>query len=211
MRLAPWHSERERATKQAEDCRRACSTWRLIDAEEGDRFGRYLLRGRLSWAEVVTVRGGVLVCGDVSSVLFQRWSQKPQTPRGPLYWMAHASYGYATEKASIGDSVARTWDEDCARGEILYQRRHRGITREQARRLWDATFATDGSSFAHDVYDATGDSELCRMGVVTDERVFMAQAVLARLVFELEARDFRAKARSRFLGASPRKLKEASL
>jgi len=195
-------SERARAAELQADYRQLFADLRLIEHEECARFGRYYLRGNRTWAEVVTIRGGVVVCGDVDTVCFQWFSDRGnnQTVRGPLYWMAYAGYSYAEEKASIGMTdgygtcVTRVFDVDVARYNVLDQRRHGGLTREQASEIWGFlknNDEVDKVTFADAVFGATGDYDLCTIGDVTAHRVFAAQAVLRCLVEALEAIDAR--------------------
>lgn len=187
----PWRNASERARKLRAESDQFCADFKLREFDEGERFGRYLLRGRHSWAEVITVRGGVIVCGDVDTVHFAHYSGHPSSfPRGPLYWMSTTSYDCATEKAKIGGGLEKEFDADIARSTVLFWRRNDYINRDQARALWHAADNSE-SYFATSVYEETGDCELCSGGMVTSRCVFSACAILARLCVCLEERDFR--------------------
>ncbi|HWA29028.1 MAG TPA: hypothetical protein VG734_25480 [Lacunisphaera sp.] len=197
-----WRRAHERAEKIQRDTARTMKDLRLVEFEEGDRFGRYFLRGGWTWAEVITIRGGVIVCGDVDTVCFQWLSQNPQTPRGPLYWMSGYNYSYAEQKARIGNTHgAREFDRDIASGCVLEWRRGKDISKEDARYLWTMVGESE-SEFMSAAYEALSDSEPLESVEVTGRCVFTAQAVLTRLVEELEARDFRASAGAWFRRAA---------
>ncbi len=199
MKKRTYKSESERARGLIAMYDRDFEKLQLRDSVEDERFGRYYLSGPLIWAEVVTIRGGVIVCGDVDTVCFQWLTSK--TPRAPLYWIACAGYDYATAKAARGTgNSAREFDVEVARHCVLYHRRNGTLTRDEAQQLWDFLKSDDANAvtFQAEVYEVTADSELCSMGEVSSSRVLVAQAVLRRLVAELEARDFRTKARGWF-------------
>jgi hypothetical protein len=167
---------------------RDCEPLLLKSVEEKGVLGRYLLMppsGFLMWAEVVVLRAGcLLVHGDVDTVVFSNF-YKPKTPRDVLEWMGSKDtcYTYAEEKASIGGSIARCFDEYVALRRVLEYRRNGTLDREQARQLKE--LLDDGTSqqeFSTRMYELTRDPELCSLGTVTDQRVFMALAVIKRLL-----------------------------
>jgi hypothetical protein len=122
-----------------------------------------------------------------------------------LYWISGDNYDYAEGKARIGGTKdAEVFDADIARGCVLWWRREKYITKEQARELWDLNCYDDssGRAFYDAAYAAHCDPELLSSCEVTSRAVFTAQAVLNRLVEELEARDFRAAAGAWFRRAA---------
>lgn len=164
----------------------------LVDVEEIGNLGRYYLRpslcGGYTWAEVVVLRGGsLLVHGDCDTVVFSSF-YKPSHPRQVVDWMATDNYGYAEEKASIGGSKARCWDDEVARAAVLSWRRERRITHVLAERLMDAISDSGPHGFQIELYR----NELYELGSdvyeVTEGRVFGAQAVLRRLKAQLAER-----------------------
>ncbi len=187
-----WRNHAEREQKLQADCDRFCARLDLRKAEERDGHGRWLLRGPWTWAEVVTLSNGIYVGGDIETVVFHGGSDRRL--RGLVYWMATTSYGYAAEKARKGNSGRYDWDADCAAGDVVDQRRFGNLEKDQARAIYDAI--PDGKHrfqetiFEHD----TGDlSELYDMGEVIPASVFMATAVLRRLVWLFESQELRQK------------------
>lgn len=181
----------------------------LKEFDEEGKLGRYLLRARCRtgymWAEVVVLRHGhLLVHGDCDAVIFGICGGY-ESARSVLYWMADASADYAQEKASRGSSqkIATTWEPEVARWYIDEWLREEMVTAEQAQELIAELALERGQhAFVEEVYDTTGDAELCSAGEVTDYRVFAAQAVLRSLCRELENRDMQAAARDWFRGAA---------
>jgi hypothetical protein len=115
--------------------------------------------------------------------------------------MSGDNYSYAEEKASIGGTKhARVFDEDIARGYVLWWRREKYLTKEQARDLWelDCYDDTSGGTFYAAAHTELRDPELVSCCEVTGYGVFTAQAVLNRLVADLEAKDFRESSRQWF-------------
>lgn len=156
----------------------------LIDAEETGALGRYFMKPALghgySWVEVVVLRGGsLLVHGDCDTVVFSNY-YKPTHPRQVVEWIAASDWDYATEKASIGGSIARVWDEDVVAESVCRWRRDKAITAEHERDLMDA-IGTPGIFFSalhsFGYYDLTHQ----HFGMVTSPRVFAACAVLRKL------------------------------
>ena len=174
---------------------RDCEPLLLKSVEEKGVLGRYFLmppRGSLMWAEVVVLRAGcLLVHGDVDTVVFSNF-YKPQHPRDVLEWMGNKDtcYTYAEQKASIGGSIARCFDEEVALRRVLEYRRNKTLDHEQARTLTELLKdGTDQHEFSDRMYELTRDPELCSLGTVTDQRVFMALAVLKRLLKLLPEHD----------------------
>lgn len=198
-----WKNSAERGEILERDCESFVARMRLVRCTEEGKHGRWLLRGPWSWAEVVTLENGIYVGGDIETVVFHGGYDRAAHPRGRVYWMATRSYSYAKEKAHIGNTAPDEWDVACARGAILWNRRVDQISKEHARELWD--LLSDDLShgeFSARVYELTGECELCGMGMVTAKSVFMATAVLRRLVHFFEAEGFRASAAEWFRRAA---------
>ncbi len=157
-------------------------------------------KGDWTWAEVVTLTGGIYVGGDIETVVFQGGGDRAHWPRGRVYWMATRSYGYAREKARHGGTARDEWDEECARGDILWHRRLGQLEKEAARELWDLLKRGDvgNHELAAATYEATKDAELCDLGVVTNKSVYMATAVLRRLAYLFDCEGFRASSHEWF-------------
>jgi hypothetical protein len=202
--VSRWRNSRERERILEADCEEFAAQLHLVDAREEGAFGRWLLRGRWSWAEVVSLRGGIYVGGDIETVVFQGGGDLAKRPRGRVYWMATRSYGYASEKAHLGNTAPDEWDESCARGAILDHRKCEQLTREEALNLWNLLKRGDvsRSEFASAVYDETHDAELCDMGDVTSRRVYMATAIMRRLAHLLDCRDMQQASREWFRRAA---------
>jgi hypothetical protein len=199
-----WRNSAERGRILEKDCDSFASKLRLVEAREDGPFGRWFLRAPYTWAEVVSLRGGIYVGGDIETVVFQGGGDRAGSPRGRVYWMATRSYGYASEKAHHGDTAPDEWDEACARGAIVDHRKHDYLTKAQARTLWNLLARGDvrPDEFNAAIYEETDDCELCGMGNVTSRRIFMATAILRRLVWLLEARDMQNAARDWFRRAA---------
>lgn len=201
--MRKWRNHAERSRVLERECEEFCEQLALRDSIEDGSFGRWFLRGPWSWVEVVTLRGGLYVGGDIETVVFSGHpSPRAGYPvRSAVYWMATKSYSYAAEKANIGRTQGNEWDDDCARASVLDQRKHDGLTREQARALFDCLDREEGErAFAAAVYEETGDAELCSMGDVVSRRVYLATAVLRRLVRHFDAQGMRERARAWFGG-----------
>ena len=172
------HAEREKALQS--DCERYASRLELVKCDEQNGHGRWMLKGPWTWAEVVTLCNGIYVGGDIETIVFQGGSGTKL--RGLVYWMATRSYGYAAQKARMGNTGAYGWDADCAAGDVLWHRRSGDLNKDQARDIYNAI--RDGKHlFQQAIYDADdGDlGELYGMGEVVPASVFMATAVLRRL------------------------------
>ncbi len=193
------HEERERdSVTQAESY---AAGLRLISLEEKGRHGRYLLKGKWTWCEVVTLATGVYVGGDIETVVFNGFGDPRTRPRPVLYWMATRSYGYAREKASIGDTLALEWSGKCAREAVIWMRRDRLLEKDGARDVIDALDREcTQHEFVEALHGATEDCECLNAGEAVSQRVVTATAVLRHLVDLLEARDFQSKARGWFFG-----------
>jgi hypothetical protein len=193
-----WRTAQERSAQLEQDCDDFAGQMRLVEALEEGRNGRWILKGiRYSWAEVVTLRNGIYVGGDVETVVFVGGGDRAARPRGRVYWMATRSYDYAQEKADIGDTAPREWDEAVARWNVLYHRRHGDIDRDAAREIYLS--ARDGEhAFREAIYENTEDSELCDMGMCVSRSVYMATAILRQLARLFDAEDFRATAHEWF-------------
>ena len=166
-----------------------CAHLHLIDVQEEGALARYYMKPSLghgySWVEVVVLRGGsLLVHGDCDTVVFSSY-YRPKHPRQVVEWIATCGWDYATQKASIGGSIARVWDQDVVVESVCRWRRSKTITSEQARELVD--LSEDSCSFfaklhSFEYYDLTYE----HFGMVTAPRVFAAQAVLRKLKSLLE-------------------------
>ncbi len=180
--MKQWGNAHERSLILEKECDAFAARLQLVDVREEWQFGRWLLRGPWTWAEVASLRGGIYVGGDIDTVVF-RGGDPDGNPRGRVYWMATRSYRYASEKAHLGDTAPDEWDEDCARGDIKWHCDHGQITKAQAKSLLRLLNRGDvgRDEFNKAIYEETEDSELCGMGDVTSRRVFMATAVLRRL------------------------------
>jgi len=196
-----WRDADERGRILEKECDDFSDNLHMIDAQEDGAFRRWLLRGPGTWVEVVTLRGGIYVGGDVDTVVFRGGVDRSSDPRGRVYWMATRSYDYAAEKARIGDTAPDEWDGDCARGHILWHRKREQLNKDQARALWEILAHDDvsGAEFHAAIYEETNDSELCNMGDVTSHRVYMATAIMRRLAHLLDSRDMQQAARGWFL------------
>lgn len=161
-----------------------CAHLHLIDVEEEGALGRYYVKPSLghgySWVEIVVLRGGsLLVHGDCDTVVFSSY-HKPKHPRQVVEWIAKCGWDYATQKASIGSSIARVWHRDVVVESVCHWRRSRLVTSEHARDLVE-TSGDSGLFFAK--LHSFGYYELTyeHFGMVTAPRVFAAQAVLRKL------------------------------
>jgi hypothetical protein len=191
--VSNWHSSAERARVIEAECDASAARLHLVQSTEEGRHGRWLLKGPWLWAEVVTLANGIYVGGDIETVVFHGGDRWPR-PRPYVYWMATRSYGYAKEKAHIGDTAPDQWDEDCARHDILWHLQNEHITREQATQILEALRRDEGSGpFQAAIYDITEDGELCDMGTVTN------RSVLAHL---FDAEGFRASSHEWFSSRS---------
>jgi len=188
--MKQWRNALERTRVLERECTEFAEKLQLRESIEGPRFGRWYLCGVWSWAEVVTLRNGVYIGGDVETVVFSGHpNSEKYGVRSPLYWMATRSYRYAAEKAHLGSTKGMSWDRDCALADVFYHRKHDQLSREQARAIYHAWKHDEGQhAFAAAVYEATGDCELCDMGEVVSQRVFLATAILRRLTGLLDLR-----------------------
>lgn len=195
-----WRNHAERETKLQADCDRFCSRLEIRKCEERDGHGRWLLKGPWTWAEVVTLSNGIYVGGDIETVVFHGGPE--HRVRARVYWMATTSYGYAAQKARAGNTGAHEWDEDCAAGDALWHRRNGDLTKDQAREIYDA-IGNGKHSFQEAISDNdNGDlTELYGMGEVVPASVFMATAVLRRLVWLFGAKELRETSREWFARA----------
>jgi hypothetical protein len=190
-----------RQRKVEREAEQFVESFKLAKCREERCHGRWLLKGNWSWAEVVTLSNGIYVGGDIDSVVFQGHPDN-YGPRSAVYWMATRSYGYAKEKASRGDTQAVSWDRSVAREAIVWMRRDKGLTKDAARDIVDLLDSEcDQSHFVEALYENQDDCESLDAGEVTAMRVYMATAVLRKLVWLLETRDFRDSARSWFLAS----------
>jgi hypothetical protein len=177
-----------------------CSDLRLGDVIEAGAHGRYLLkpstRRSLSyqWAEVVTLRTGIMVHGDCETVVFK--NHVTEHARSMVYWLAGYGYDYAEEKACIGGHRELEWDFVVARAYVCEWRREKIVERDVARSLWKA--AGDGQYYWTEALQEADLFDHLGAGEVTPWRVFGAQAVLRRLVWLLERRDFLLQSRDWF-------------
>lgn len=198
----------EKNTRTATDM---CRPLQLERFSEDERFGRYCLRppvgarfASYTWVEVVVLRHGVIVHGDCDTVTFKGFYRNDSGPRGPLYWVGTHNYSYAEEKADHGRSGrSRDWDNEVCREEICLWRREKTMEKDIARALFDAAY--DGQNqheWLAEYWQHGLDSEGASAGEVTPYPIFAAQAVLRRLLAELEARDMRQSAREWFQRAA---------
>lgn len=185
-----WSTSAERTAIIEREVEKYAAGLELSECDEGPRFGRYYLRGEFTWVEVVTLRHGLYVGGDIETVVFSGHpSAEKYGVRSPLYWMSTRSYGYAAEKAQIGNTVSQEWDAACARDCVLTYRSDESFTQEQAEALLEVLDREEGEhAFRKAVYDTIEDSEYCSMGDVVARRVIRATAVLRRLTGLLEKR-----------------------
>lgn len=198
--MSRWRNADHRRRILEADCDQFAAKLHLVDVREEGSFGRWFLRGPWSWAEVVSLRGGIYVGGDIETVVFKGGGDLATRPRGRVYWMATRSYSYASEKGHLGDTAPDEWDEACARGAILWHRRHDQLEKEQARNLWRLLERGDVSrgEFNSAIYEETEDCELCGIGDVTSSRIFMATAIMRRLAHLLDCRDMQQVSREWF-------------
>jgi hypothetical protein len=199
-----WRNARERGRNIERDCEWFAGRLNLVRSIEGDGHGRWILKGGYSWAEVVTLANGIYVGGDVETVVFQGGPGTKGNVRAPVWWMATTSYTYARQKATMGDTAPDEFDEDCARGDIIWYRKEDQLTKEQARALWDLLARGDVSQpeLGAAIYEETHDGELCGMGVVVSRRVYLATAILRRLEHLLKCQDLRVASRGWFRRAA---------
>lgn len=199
-----WKNSQERGVILEQDCERFCARLELLKIDEQDGHGRWFMRGPWSWVEVVTLTNGIYVGGDIETVVFLGGSDRANSPRGRVYWMATRSYGYAAEKAHHGRTAPDEWDADCARGDILWHRRVDQLEKDDARHLWDYLKNGDvgGHELNSEVYERTRDSELCTLGQVTAKSLFMATAALRRLAYLFDCRDMQQASREWFRRAA---------
>jgi hypothetical protein len=197
-------------SEHALECRRHAEEYakdlHLVEFEEGELRGNYYLRGRWwSWVEIVVLRNGhLLVHGDLDAVIFG-WCHGYSSPRGVLYWMTDAGPQYAAEKAHHGSSgkIAEEWDAEVALGYVEGWLADERITEDEAETLRHSVIDGSQQEFLEAVCGCKRlDCEDYEAGTVTAPQVFNAQAVLRRLVAELEARDFRNDARAWFTRAA---------
>ncbi len=183
-----WRNHAKRSQIIERECEEFCSKLRLTESREDDVSGRWYLRGPWTWVEVVTLRHGLYVGGDIETVVFSGHPGRGYGVRSPVYWMATRSYGYAAEKARMGNTLGNEWDAACARASVLDQCKQGGLSHDQARALLRCLDHEEGEhAFQAAVYEETGDSELCDMGEVVSRRVYLATAVLRRLVAHFES------------------------
>ncbi len=202
--MSRWRNAAERERILEADCDKFAAQLHLTDVREEGAFGRWFLRGPWTWAEVVSLRGGIYVGGDIETVVFQGGGDRAANPRGRVYWMATRSYSYASEKAHIGNTAPDEWDEECARGAVRDHLECEQISKEQARELLRLRDRGDvgRGEFASAVYEETNDAELCDMGDVTSRRIYMATAIMRRLAHLLDCRDMQELAREWFRRAA---------
>jgi hypothetical protein len=192
-----------RERKLYEQGRRYCEDLELRQVDEGERFGRYLLKPRkwlsYSWVEIVTVRGGVLVHGDCDTCFFSGLSGATG-PRSGIYWQARVNPGYGAEKANRGGTESREFEQEVAAFYVLQWRRHKEIERELARDLFDGLRGGwTGEEFGAECYGSVVDVEsIVSARNSVSWNVINAQCVLMRLVTLLERRDFQHLAREWF-------------
>ncbi len=204
MMVQQWRNHAERTAIIEREVEQYAAGLDLGECDEGSRFGRYYLRGRWTWVEVVILRHGLYVGGDIETVVFSGHpSAGKYGVRSPLYWMATRSYSYAGEKAGMGNTEAEEWDAECARACVLEHQKDETFTTEQTEELLDVLDREDGEhAFRQAVYETLEDSEYCSMGDVVSRRVIRATAVLRRLTCLLERRDFQSAASSWFRSAA---------
>lgn len=198
--MKQWTNHAERTATIERETEKYAAGLSLASCDEGSRFGRYYLRGRWTWVEVVTLRHGLYVGGDIETVVFSGHpSAETYGVRSPLYWMAARSYSYASEKARLGNTESEEWDADCARACVLEYRSDGAFTAEQSDRLIQVLDWEEGErAFREAVYETIEDSEYCSMGDVVSRRVIRAAAILRRLVWCLDARDLQLAAHGWF-------------
>jgi len=198
--VSPMDRERDMYARQ----RRACADLVLAQCEEGDQFGRYLLKpgGRwlnYTWIEVVTLRNGVLVHGDCKTCFFSGYGA-PNNPRGPIYWQARKDSYYGAQKAGFGGTKTSQWCQETAAYYVLDWRRQKSIDKESARDLYDGLRSGwDEHEFVAECYRHSVESE--SIGSACDSvswNVVIGQCVLMHLVELLERRDFQHQARDWF-------------
>jgi hypothetical protein len=196
------HAEREEAIVRS--CEKYSADLSLREVDEGSRFGRYYLRGNWTWVEVVTLRHGLYVGGDIETVVFSgRPNAEKYGVRSPLYWMSTRSYEYAAQKARLGNTQEEEWDAECARACVLEYRGEDTCTAEQADALLSVLDREEGEhAFREAVNEELEDSEYCTMGDVVSRRVIRATAVLRRLTCLLQRHDFQSAAASWFRRAA---------
>lgn len=186
----------ERQTRIEREVEQFVGQFELVRCEENKPHGRWLLKGGWSWAEVVTLAHGLYVGGDIETVCFSG-HPRGYGVRSAVYWMATRSYGYASEKARMGGVETVEWDRACARESLLEMRREKVIDAENAREIFDLLGGDDCSQsrFQDALYEAQEDVERLDAGEVVARRIYLATAVLRRLTWLLECRDFRVKSR----------------
>jgi hypothetical protein len=198
-------SQLARSRKLYAQGKEMCAALELKRMEEGEQFGRYLMRparwgtGYL-WIEVVTLRGGVLVHGDCETCLFSGYGPSSHGPRGPIYWQARINPQYGAEKAGLGGTESSVWSADVAAYYVLDWRRHKSIGRELARELYDGLVSGwCEQEFCSAAYEGDVDGEdIANACDAVSRGVVVAQCALMRLVRLLEQRDFRTASRARF-------------
>lgn len=186
-----WKNHAERTEIIEREVEEYAAGLTLVDCDEGQRFARYYLRGTWTWVEVVTLRHGLYVGGDIETVVF---SGHPNAERygvrSPVYWMATRSYDYAAEKAGLGNTEREEWDPACARACVKMHLRDKTFTAEEAEPLLESLDREEGEhAFRAAVYETLEDSEYCSMGDVVSRRVIRATAVLRRLIHQLLVHD----------------------
>jgi hypothetical protein len=199
--MSRWRNYDEREETLQDDCERFCSRLELRKSDERDGHGRWILKGPWTWAEVVTLSNGLYVGGDIETVVFHGGPE--MTLRGRVYWMATTSYYYAAQKARAGDTGGYEWDAACAAFAVCDHRRRGELEKGQARAIFDA-IADGEHHFQAALYEEDDGSlsEMYGMGQVVPKRVFMATAVLRRLVWLFESQELRQKSREWFRRAA---------
>ncbi len=197
--MSSWKNHAERSAVIERECEEFCSKLKLVESKEDDVSGRWYMRGPWTWVEVVTLRHGLYVGGDIGTVVFNGHPGRGYGVRAPVYWMATRSYSYAAEKARMGNTEGNEWDADCARACVLDYLEQEVLSKEQAEDLLMCLDHEEGEhAFQQAAYDATDDSELCSMGEVVSRRVYLATAALRRLVEHFESQAMRERAREWF-------------
>lgn len=202
--MKQWSNHAERTKTIERETEHYAAGLNLVACDEGPRFGRYYLRGTWTWVEVVTLRHGLYVGGDIETVVFSGHpNAEKYGVRSPLYWMATRSYDYAAEKAGLGATQREEWDAACARACVLEHQKDETFTTEEAEALLDVLDREEGEhAFRQAVYETLEDSEYCTMGDVVSRRVIRATAVLRRLTCLLERHDFQGASASWFRRAA---------
>jgi hypothetical protein len=173
--------------------------------------GRWLIKERYEdgkgwkggfWAEIIVLRGGgLLVTGDMESVIFR---YGPEHPRAAVAWMARrktADDRYFLEKATIGsgpDSVQK-WDLDVARDDIRELEKDEDYEefRERLVEIREDELESRDLLLAG-LYELDFESEVISdIGMVVDTHLYFAHAALQRLDRLLGSQDAMSNSDSR--------------